>query len=99
MLGTALRRETIAGSELGVFSYDEPGTGGCLIAGATAPAPSTEGTLVYLDAGASLDATLARVLAAGGCITTPKVMLPGEMGCFAHITDPEGNRVGLHAPH
>jgi len=26
------------------------------------------------------------------------VQLPGDMGCFAHITDTEGNRVGLHAP-
>jgi predicted enzyme related to lactoylglutathione lyase len=24
--------------------------------------------------------------------------LPGDMGVFAHITDTEGNRVGLHAP-
>ena len=23
--------------------------------------------------------------------------LPGDMGCFAHIVDTEGNRVGLHA--
>jgi predicted enzyme related to lactoylglutathione lyase len=25
------------------------------------------------------------------------VQLPGDMGCFAHVTDTEGNRVGLHA--
>jgi uncharacterized protein len=98
VLATALRRETIGGSELGVFASDEAGAGGCLMAGANAPAPSTTGTLVYLDAGASLDATLARVESAGGRITTPKVQLPGEMGCFAHIADTEGNRVGLHAP-
>jgi len=98
LLATTIRRETIAPSELGVFAYDEPGTRGCLIAGADAPAPSQSGTLVYLDAGASLDAVLARVEPAGGRIATPKVQLPGEMGCFAHITDTEGNRVGLHAP-
>jgi len=98
LLSTTLRRETIAGSELGVFSYAEPGVGGALIAGAGAPQPSDTGTLVYLDAGASLNAVLARVEAAGGRITTPKVQLPGEMGCFAHIADTEGNRVGLHAP-
>jgi len=45
----------------------------------------------------SLDAVLARVEAAGGRIATPKVQLPGDMGVFAHITDTEGNRVGLHA--
>jgi predicted enzyme related to lactoylglutathione lyase len=99
VLGTTIRRETIASSQLGVFIYDEPGVGGCLIAGASAPAPSPSGTLVYLDAGASLDAVLARVEAAGGRLATTKVQLPGDMGVYAHVTDTEGNRVGLHAPH
>ena len=99
LLGIDIRRETIPPNQLGVFAYDEPGTGGCLLAGASAPQPSAQGTLVYLNAGASLDAVLARVEAAGGRIATPKVQLPGDMGVFAHITDTEGNRVGLHAPH
>ena len=99
LLATSIRRETIASNQLGVFGYDEPGVGGCLFAGASAPQPSANGTLVYLDAGASLDAVLARVEPAGGRIATPKVQLPGDMGVYAHITDTEGNRVGLHAPH
>ena len=98
LLETSIRRETIANSTLGVFSYDDTGVGGCLIAGETAPAPSTSGTLIYLPAGPSLDAVLARVERLGGRITTPKIALPGDMGCFAHIADTEGNRVGLHAP-
>ena len=98
VLATTLRRETIGANQLGLFAYDEGGVGGCLMTGETAPAPSTTGSLVYLDAGESLDATLARVAAAGGRITTPKVQLPGDMGVFAHIADTEGNRVGLHAP-
>ena len=97
LLASPLRRETIAASQLGVFSYDETGVGGCLIAGSEAPAPAANGTLVYLNAKPSLDVVLARVEAAGGRITTPKAQLPGDMGCFAHITDTEGNRVGLHA--
>ena len=97
LLGTPLRREKLGDKELAVFAYDEPSVGGCLIAGTGVPAPSSDGTLVYLNAGPSLDATLARVTAAGGRITTPKVTLPGGMGSFAHIADTEGNRVGLHA--
>jgi uncharacterized protein len=97
LLGAPLRREPMGDKELAVFAYDEPAVGGCLIAGAGVPAPSTDGTLVYLNAGPSLDATLARVITAGGRITTPKVQLPDGMGCFAHIADTEGNRVGLHA--
>ena len=97
LLATALRRETIGASQLAVFVCDEHGVGGCLMAGDTTPAPSTSGTLVYLNALPSLAAVLARVEAAGGRISTPSVQLPGDMGCFAHITDTEGNRVGLHA--
>ena len=97
LLASPLRRETIATSQLGVFSHDEIGVGGCLIAGSEVPAPAANGTLIYLNAKPSLDAVLARVEAAGGRITTPKVQLPGDMGVFAHITDTEGNRVGLHA--
>jgi predicted enzyme related to lactoylglutathione lyase len=97
LLGVPMRRETIAGNTLAVFSYAETGVGGCLMAGESAPAPSTSGTLIYLNAGPRLDDTLARVAAAGGRITTPKVQLPGDMGCFAHVSDTEGNRIGLHA--
>jgi len=97
LLGTSMRREKIAGNTLAVFSYAETGVGGCLMAGESALAPSVEGTLIYLNAGPRLDDTLARVAAAGGRVTTPKVQLPDGMGCFAHIADTEGNRIGLHA--
>ena len=97
LLGASLRRETIAGNTLAVFSYAETGVGGCLMAGESAPAPSAVGTLIYLNAGPRLDDTLARVATAGGRITTPKVQLPDGMGCFAHVADTEGNRIGLHA--
>ena len=98
LLGTPLRREAMGENTLAVFAYNEAGVGGCLMAGAGVAEPSIGGTLVFLHAGPSLDAALARVPAAGGRVTTPKVQLPEGMGCFAHIADTEGNRVGLHAP-
>ena len=98
LLGTTIRRETIGPNALGVFTYDvEQGVGGCLLAGDNVPAPSLDGSLVYLNAGPSLDVVVARVEAAGGRVLVPKVTLPGDMGCFVHIADTEGNRVGLHA--
>ena len=97
LLGTALRREAIGDKQLGVFEYDEAGTGGCLIAGATAPRPADRGTMVYLHAGAALDGVLDRLVPAGGLLALEKVQLPGDMGSFVHIIDTEGNRVGLHA--
>lgn len=99
VLGAPLRREPMGPAKtLAVFTHDEHGVGGCLMAGDGTPTPSTQGTLIYLNATPSLDAALERVAAAGGRITTPKVQLPGDMGCFAHVADTEGNRIGLHAP-
>ncbi len=97
LLGATMRRENIGPNTLAVFAYDESGVGGCVMVGPQVPAPRADGSLIFLNAGPSLDAVLARVDAAGGRITTPKVTLPGDMGMFAHITDSEGNRVGLHA--
>jgi len=98
LLATTLRREAAGPQKtLAVFGYGDNQVGGCLMAGEGTPDPSPEGTLIYLNAEPSLDAVLARVDAAGGRITTPKVQLPDGMGCFAHIADTEGNRVGLHA--
>ena len=99
LLGTTIRREAIGPNTLGVFTQDGgAGVGGCLLAGEHVPASSLDGSLVYLNAGPSLDVVVARVVvAAGGRVLVPKVTLPGAMGCFVHIADTEGNRVGLHA--
>ncbi len=99
VLGRKMRRgQPMGPSEGAVFSYQaDQGIGGALMAGPTAPAPSANGTLVYLDASPSLGAALARVTAAGGQIALPRQALPPGLGFFAHITDLDGNRVGLHA--
>jgi predicted enzyme related to lactoylglutathione lyase len=97
LLAAPMRREAIAGQALAVFDHAATGVGGCVLAGSNAPAPSTSGTLVYLCARPTLDAALARLEQAGGRVLTPKVQLPGDMGCYAHVADTEGNRVGLHA--
>ena len=98
VLARPLRREPMGPDEtLAVFPYDEGASGGCLMAGPRAARPTADGTIVYLDAGPRLDDAAARVAAAGGRIAVPRVDLPDGMGCFVHIEDPDGNRVGLHA--
>lgn len=99
LTGRALRREAFGGpgEELGVFETEgDNEVKGALLKNPHFQ-PSAHGTLVYLNASPSLDAWLARVTAAGGSVALPKVTLPDGMGCFAHIIDSEGNRVGLHA--
>jgi len=99
VLQRPMRREAMGPSQGAVFAYDMAtgGVGGALMMGPTAPALATGGTLVYLDASPSLDAALARTVAEGGQIALPRQALPPGMGFFAHITDLDGNRVGLHA--
>ena len=92
-----LRREPMGPSEGSVFGYAGEGVGGALLCGPSAPACGAGGTLIYLDASPSLDQALARVKSAGGEVLLPKQVLPDGMGCFAHVRDPDGNRVGLHA--
>lgn len=97
VLNCKMRREPMGPSEGVVFPHDGDGVGGALVAGPTAPAPGSGGTLIYLDASPSLDAALVRATKAGGKIALPRQALPPGMGFFAHITDLDGNCVGLHS--
>jgi predicted enzyme related to lactoylglutathione lyase len=99
VLERPMRREAMGPSQGAVFAYDMQGdgVGGALMMGPTAPAKAAGGTLVYLDASPSLDAALERTVAAGGQIALGRQALPPGMGFFAHITDLDGNRLGLHA--
>jgi predicted enzyme related to lactoylglutathione lyase len=97
LLDTRLDRQTMEGLALAVFPSQPGGVQGCLQAFAEPMPVQGTATLVYLDANPSLDAVLARVPRVGGRIVTPRTELPAGMGCFAHIEDSEGNRVGLHA--
>jgi predicted enzyme related to lactoylglutathione lyase len=97
LLDVTLRPENVSGMALAVFPADPAhGVKGALMQVDRAPA-HTDGVIVYLDAGRSLQAVLDRLPALGGRALTPRVQLPEGMGCFAHITDPDGQRIGLHA--
>ena len=99
VLGRKMQLENMGPSEGAVFGYDAAtdGVGGALLCGPNAPQPGAAGTLVYLDASPSLDDAMSRAIKAGGQIVLPRQALPPGMGFFAHITDLDGNRVGLHA--
>lgn len=57
--------------------------------------PSSQGTLIYINASPSLQTVLDKVEQAGGKIIAPKMQIPP--GFIAVIMDSEGNRIGLHA--
>jgi uncharacterized protein len=99
LTGRSVRREAFGapGEEMAVFeSPDSEGVSGALLYSPNAQ-PAAQGTLIYLNAGPSIQACLDRVVAAGGSIVIGKTALPPGMGYFAHIIDSEGNKVGLHS--
>jgi predicted enzyme related to lactoylglutathione lyase len=96
IFGVSLRDHIDGPVAMAVFPYNrETSTGGCILTG-PGYKPSSEGSVVYLNAETDLDATLSRVATAGGSIARPRTELAPGMGAYAHIIDTEGNRVGLH---
>jgi uncharacterized protein len=61
----------------------------------TRNSPSTNGTMVYINASPSIQTVLDKVEKAGGKVVAPKTEIPA--GYIAVIIDSEGNKVGLHA--
>jgi len=57
--------------------------------------PSSNGTIVYINASPSIQDVLDRVEKAGGKVISPKIQIPP--GFIAMIIDSEGNKIGLHA--
>ena len=97
LLGITLRREPCSGVDLALFPADEAnGVKGALMA-VDKLTPSTDGVILYLNAGASISKVLDRLDVCGGKLLLGPVTLPDGLGRFAHITDPEGQRIGLHA--
>jgi predicted enzyme related to lactoylglutathione lyase len=73
----------------------EGGVSGALVRG-EGRAPSTDGTIVYLNGGTDCGAILDRVAAAGDKLIQPKTSI-GEFGFLGIFVDTEGNRVSVHS--
>lgn len=93
--GMELMHMDMGPTSMEMFPSDptKPNAGGALVQGDDYT-PSATGAVVYF-AVADIDATLARIAAAGGTIALPKMSI-GEFGFIGLFLDTEGNRVGLH---
>ena len=88
--------EAMPGFSMAMLPYTpQEGVGGAIIQG-EGYAPSTGGSLVYLNGGEDLNTVLDRVEGAGGKIAQSKTGI-GENGYVAFFIDSEGNKVGLHS--
>jgi predicted enzyme related to lactoylglutathione lyase len=96
IFATTLQHTDYQGRAMGVFPYEITNVGGCVMEEKNHVA-SGSGTLIYLNCDGRLDDVAARVEGAGGRLLTPRIDLPNDRGSMLHISDSEGNRIGLHA--
>ncbi len=85
------------GLEMAVFPVEEGRVDGALCLHPDYYAPSTTGTLVYLNANPDLQQVLERVEKTGGKVIREKTGIGEEHGFTAVLEDTEGNRVALHS--
>jgi uncharacterized protein len=82
--------------KMGILSSDE-GTVNVVLANGADYKPTGSGSVIYLNAGDSLQTILNKVEPNGGKVILPKTDISPEMGFFALFTDTEGNKLGLHS--
>jgi predicted enzyme related to lactoylglutathione lyase len=96
VLGITIEPMVMGPVTMGMLSGDPTAVGGAIVQG-EGGAPSTTGTIVYLNGGDDLAPMLSRVAQAGGSVVVPKTEIGNDFGFFAHFMDSEGNKVGLHS--
>ena len=82
------------GSQYALFPTEDRFNAGALVQGPNR-APSSAGTLIYLDGSPDLSQVLRKVATAGGRVLMEKTLLSKEAGYTGLFVDSEGNSVGL----
>lgn len=98
ILNVRIESTDMQGTQMGIFPNDE-GTVNMVLAKGPDYKPTTEGTVIYLNAGKNLQGILDKIEPNGGKVLVPKTEISAEMGFFALFTDTEGNKLGLHSSH
>ncbi len=91
----AMEEMEMMGTQMAMFPSQSPKSGGALVKSPDHK-PSTEGSIIYLNANPDLQTVLDKIESAGGKVTLPKTNI-GENGNMAFFLDTEGNLVGLHS--
>ncbi|MBS5979550.1 MAG: hypothetical protein KIB51_07420 [Dysgonomonas mossii] len=84
------------GTQMGVLPSDGETINVVLVKGADYK-PTSDGAVLYLNAGNDLQPMLEKVSKNGGQIIVEKTQISPEMGFFALFMDTEGNKLGLHS--
>lgn len=96
ILDLTIEEVDIDGTQMGVLPSEGETVNVVLVKG-TDYKPTSDGAVLYLNAGDDLQPVLEMVSQNGGQIIVPKTQISPEMGYFALFRDTEGNKVGLHS--
>lgn len=96
ILGVSIEEAEMAGVRMGLLPSDGE-TVNVVLAKGDDYKPTTDGAVIYLNAGNDLQPTLDKVASNGGEVIVPKTEISPEMGFFALFFDTEGNKLGLHS--
>lgn len=96
ILGINIEEVDMGGTKMGLFPGDGKTVSVVLVKG-DGYNTTTDGTIIYLNAGEDLQPVLDKVVENGGEIIVPKTEIDPEMGFFALFIDTEGNKLGLHS--
>lgn len=96
ILNVSIEEIVMDGTRMGVLPNEEGTVNLCLVKGNDYN-PTTEGVVVYLNAGNNLQPMLNKVEQNGGQVIVPKTEISPEIGFFALFIDTEGNKLGLHS--
>lgn len=96
ILGVRIEEVDMDGTQMGVLPSDGETVNVVLVKGSDYK-PTTDGVVIYLNAGNDLQPTLDKIKPNSGKVIVPKTEISPGMGFFAIFTDTEGNKLGLHS--
>jgi len=96
VLNISIGEVDMDGTRMGVFPSEEAAVNVVLVKGDDYK-PTTDGAVLYLNAGHDLQPMLDKIAQNGGQVIVSKTEISPEMGFFALFTDSESNRLGLHS--
>lgn len=96
ILDLAIEEIDMDGTQMGVLPSDGENVNVVLVKGNDYK-PTTDGAVLYLNAGNDLQPMLDKVSQNGRQVIVPKTAISSEMGYFALFIDTEGNKLGLHS--
>lgn len=96
VLDVTIEEVDMDGTQMGVLPSDGETVNVVLVKGNDYK-PTSDGAVIYLNAGNDLQPILNKVEQNGGQVIVPKTEISPEIGFFALFIDTEGNKLGLHS--